>query len=183
MLIIPGVLASSFPRVSGAFESIATATPNGTDVVFSNIPSTFRHLQLRVLGRTTFATNSWDLWLQFNNDNGNNYTYHHLSGDGSAMLVGGFVSQNLIRIGDITGSNIASNIFGVSICDIADYATTNKNKTVRSISGYDANGSGILSLKSSVWLNTSAITSIRVSTANGSFASGSSIALYGIKGA
>ena len=168
--------------IPSSYESIASATPTSTFVTFSSIPQTYKHLQIRVTGRTTFATTNWELWLQFNGDAGTNYVYHFLQGNGSSATAGAFTTQNLIRIGDITGSSSAASIFGVSICDILDYTSTNKNKTVRSLSGNDANGSGIVALKSNLWLNTAAITSIKVSTASDSFATGSVISLYGIKG-
>ena len=64
--------------------------------------------------------------------------------------------------------------------DILDYTNTNKNKTIRAIAGFDANGSGTAGLWSSVYLDTSAITSIAVGTANSNFAAGSRLDLYGI---
>ena len=56
---------------------------------------------------------------------------------------------------------------------------------MRSISGYDNNGNPAYASKvwlgSGLWMNTTAVTSITV-LSNGPFATGTSIALYGIKG-
>lgn len=153
---------------------------NGTNVTFSSIPQTFTHLQLRAFGRTAFSTANWELWIQLNGVGGTSYTYHLLQGDGSSPISVGFTAQGLARIGAIPGATGTANVFGVSICDILDYTNTNKNKTIRSIAGYDANGSGLVGLWSSVYLDTSAITSITVGTANSNFATGSRLDLYGI---
>ena len=75
-----------------------------------------------------------------------------------------------------------SGIFSGGVIDILDYANTNKYKTSRGLSGYDANGSGLLYLASGLWMNTAAITSIEITDALGNFATNSTFALYGIKG-
>jgi hypothetical protein len=64
--------------------------------------------------------------------------------------------------------------------DILDYANTNKFKTTRTLEGYDANGSGNVSLTSGLWQSTSAINSITI-TAVGTFNQYSQFALYGVK--
>ena len=72
----------------------------------------------------------------------------------------------------------------VVICDIADYAATNKYKTYKAFSGNSDNSTskGNSELYSGVWQNTStAINEIQI-TASYNFTSGSVISLYGIKG-
>jgi hypothetical protein len=71
-------------------------------------------------------------------------------------------------------------MFGALVIDILDYTNTNKNTTIRSLGGYDANGSGYLQLESMLWNNTAAINQIVLGT--GGWAQYSSFALYGIKG-
>jgi hypothetical protein len=76
-----------------------------------------------------------------------------------------------------------SSVYGAGICDISDYANGNKYKTVRTLAGYDANGSGEVALNSGVWLSTSAITQIRIASSSlGDWGANSQVALYGIKG-
>jgi hypothetical protein len=78
----------------------------------------------------------------------------------------------------------ASLLFGVSIIDILDYSNTNKQKTLKALSGNDRAGSGNLAIGSSLWVDTDAITSILIeplSSAN--WVEYSHFALYGIKGA
>jgi hypothetical protein len=80
-------------------------------------------------------------------------------------------------------STSGSNIFGSFVCDILDYRDTNKFKTIRTIGGFDNNGSGVVSLRSGVYRSTNAITSIKLFNNPGNnFAQYSSCALYGVKG-
>jgi hypothetical protein len=70
----------------------------------------------------------------------------------------------------------------VGIIDIHDYASTTKNKTVRIWTGDDRNGSGRTALSSGLWMNTSAINRVDITTASGNWTTASTIALYGMKG-
>ena len=77
-------------------------------------------------------------------------------------------------------SPTASN-FTVLVVDILDYTNTAKNKVIRSFGGYDANGSGYVLLRSSLWLNTAAITSFSVDMIqSGNFSQHSTFSLYGV---
>jgi hypothetical protein len=83
----------------------------------------------------------------------------------------------------LTGATATANAMGSGILDIHDYTSTTKNKTFRSITGRDNNGSGQITLYSGLWLSTSAITSISLNTSGSNFTTASTFALYGIKGA
>jgi hypothetical protein len=83
---------------------------------------------------------------------------------------------------------MAANIFGAGIIDIFDYSSTTKNKTIRAFTGTDFNTASTtaeVGLFSSVWLNSgSGVSTIRFYfPTGGNFATGSTFALYGIKGA
>jgi hypothetical protein len=177
------------PAVPTSFDSIATATPSGVNTVtFSSIPQGYKHLQLRILSRTDVPTDGWDLAVRFNNDSGQNYTFHRLIGNGGSAVADSTVSSSRFTVSYAgTGSSIASNIFGTGIVDIHDYTSTTKNKTVRMFSGANWNASTnvqYITLSSALWVNTSAINRIDVlvNFSGSNFVSGTSIALYGIKG-
>ena len=177
-----GIIASSGGAAGGgAYESIASATGSGSAISFTSIPSTYQHLQLRVMYRRNSPVSSTNGLLYFNSDSATNYSQHYLTGDGATASAGGLASRNeLSSYNTITGNNQASGIYGVEIWDIQNYASTTQNKTVRVFGGYDANGSGQVSLSSGVWLSTSAIN--RIDFVWGA-ATGSVVSLYGIKGA
>jgi hypothetical protein len=190
---ILGIIASSRPVITGAFESIATANGTGSTgtITFSSIPATYAHLQLRMSSRNIFTgTIARAMLLRLNGSTTDNYTIHELYGDGSNPDAIGFATgggSTSVRVGFATADgNSAAGLHGVSIVDILDYTSTSKYKTIRMFSGTDLNGSGRVYLGSSVFvLNTNAITSITLEDpATGfGFTTSSTFALYGIKGA
>lgn len=176
---LAGIIASSGGAAAGgSYESIATLTGNGT---FTSIPSTYQHLQLRMLIRDGASAATGGAYLRFNGDTSSSYNWHYLIGNGSSASAG-YTATNYMNLGDIPANTAASNTFGVLVVDILDYANTNKFKTTRSLEGFDANGSGQAALFSGLWRNTAAITSIECGGDSGSSISGTRIALYGIKG-
>ena len=170
-----------------AYESIATVTVGAggsTAITFSSIPSTFKHLQIRYIGRSSTDNN---IRIAYNSDTSNaNYVFHNLRGDGSATSVLAFVSggsNSMILANEgVTTPTQGSNIFGVGVIDVLDYANTNKYKTTRTLAGYDANGSGFVTLNSSLWMSTSAISSLSITNNSNTIQQYSQFALYGIKG-
>ena len=177
-----GGLIAAFPTpVPPSFDSIASATGTGssTIITFSSIPGTYKHLQIRFFGRTTTGTSA--LSMTFNGSGGTNYARHYLVGTGSSVAASGAADTAQIYTGYAIND---TNIGGVGIIDIHDYASTTKNKTVRSFTGNDTNtpSNDEVRLSSGVWKNTSAITSITF-TSTDNFATNATFALYGIKGA
>ena len=168
----------------GDFESIQTITVGGagaSSVEFTSIPADYTHLQIRGIARSSRAAFSSDpLLLQVNSDTGSNYSWHSIGGTGSAAYSDKGVTQSSI-INYVIANNTVSNVFGVFIIDVLDYANTNKYKTFRNLIGLDNNGSGEVTLTSGNWRSTSAITSIKFTAQNGNLQQYSSFALYGVK--
>jgi hypothetical protein len=179
---ILGIVASSILKVTSSYESIASITPSGVSTItFSSIPSTYVSLQVRAIAKRDSASTSGSSNLQLNSDTGSNYTRHFLRGSGSAATAGGSTSQTSIECFEHTGNDASvANMMGVLICDIQDYASTTKYKTVRTISGNDQNGAGNIYLTSGLWLSTSAVTSITFFSSTNYL--NTTFALYGIKG-
>jgi hypothetical protein len=121
------------------------------------------------------------------NSDGNssaNYRSHYLQGNGSSASAGQVqASGYFCLVGNTATSNASyANMFGSMIIDILDYASINKNTTIRSLWGHDRNGSGEIGIDSCLWLNTEAVTSITFSIVGATnFVSNSSFALYGVK--
>ncbi len=171
------------PTVATAFESIATATVSSSSnfVEFTSIPSTYTHLQIRGISR---STDSSQFFCQFNGDTSANYTFHGMNANGSSQEPYGIGSQTSLQIGKSNYFASATTMFGVGICDIFDYKNTNKYKTVKVLAGNETNGTAgqNVGLMSGVWINTSAITSIKIFPSSPPFTQYSHFALYGIKG-
>lgn len=188
MLIPLGVLAASGAGGGGSFESIATVTAAGgeTSLSFASIPSTYQHLQIRLMAeRNTTASHNFAVDVRLNGATGTSGAYHNLYGDGSGVTASGTAStQDLRQFFLFTTAGTANtNIYGTGIIDVHDYASTTKNKTIRSIGGFDSNGAGRIYLSSGLYALTTAVSSISFYFAGDALRAGSTFALYGIKGA
>jgi hypothetical protein len=165
---------SMFPIAS------ATLTSAGA-ITFSSIPQNFTHLQIRLSARSDFASAVASGFIRFNGDSGSSYPYHFITGDGATPSASGTTAGTVGYLGNFPAASTAANIFEASITDILDYTNTNKNKTIRTVSGFDANGSGQIFYASSLWLNTAAITSILLVSGGGAnFVTNTRADLYGI---
>jgi len=176
-------LAGNPYYVPPSFESIASATGSGTDTVtFSSIPSTYASLQLRI-----FSMNAADggMRIRLNGDtSASNYTFHQLRGNGTSAATSGAATGTYS--GFATAWTSTSTTAGLAIIlDLLDYTSTSKYKTARLFNGHDQNSgttTGFVSLNSGLWLSTSAVNSITVLNTAGNYGTGTSIALYGIRG-
>ena len=167
------------------FYQIATTTVSGgsvASVTFSSIPQDYTHLQIRTTLRHTNADTDNNIYIRFNSDTTTNYSNHNLNGNGSSATSGGQATMYPPYVFRAPGASSSANIFGVGIADILDYNNTNKFKTVRSLTGHDQNGSGLVLLFSNNWRSTAAITSITLFGAGFNIAEPSRFDLYGIKG-
>jgi hypothetical protein len=180
-----GALVGSFAPVGGSYESIATVTAAGgeTSITFSSIPQTYASLQLRILVRRN-STNALTVGLRPNNETSASfYTQHSLIGNGSTVSATGTASGTYNQaINNTTMPGTTSGAFGAQIWDILDYASTTKNKTLRSFAGYDSNGNGEIGLVSNLFIKTDAITSLVVFFDGDTVTSNCVFSLYGIKG-
>ena len=173
--------------VATDYESIATVTVGAggaANITFSSIVGTYSHLQVRGIGRTSFnnGSDAAGLIIRFNGVTTNAYSYHNLIGNGTSASATGYASQTEPQPAYVSAAGQAANVFAASIIDVLDYANTNKNKTVRVLSGIEQNATiSIITLGSSMWNNTNAITSIELKPGAGNFVQYSSFALYGIK--
>ena len=164
-----------------SFESIATVNGTGSSgtITFSSIPSTYVALQLRMNIITSVGGES--LYIQLNGS-GSNHTYHNLSGNGSAATANGAASPQNGYIG-FFNDGMSQTYPNTVITDIIDYASTTKNKTVKSIFGNDRNAAGgSIGLTSNLWVSTTAVSSLNIKLTANNFTTGTTIALYGIKG-
>lgn len=181
-----GISALAGNPAYGDFESIATTVvgSGGTSTItFSNIPTSFQHLQIRGIGRNTNSnTGAQILYVNLNQDTtSGNYTKHNLFGNGTSG--GSYGGANDAGYDGMTNATYTASVFTGYVIDILDYQNTNKYKTVRALLGFDSNSLGSIYLTSNLWKNTNAVTSISITTSlSGNLAEHSSFALYGIKG-
>ena len=175
--LVAGITGSGGASLS-SYESIATVTGTGSvsTLTFSSIPSGFKHLQIRGMAYDGAGN---ELGVRFNSDTSANYNYHNLYGTGSATGAGGLANTNEMNL---AVAGFSSNYMATFIIDILDFNSTTKNKTCRSIYGFDNNGSGQIQIRSGLWRSTSAVTSITIfDTGASNYSASTTFALYGIK--
>jgi len=185
---ILGIMASQISgklwAPDGAYDSLATVTVPATavaSITFAGIPNTYKHFQVRCIARSDSGSPT-SLSFTFNGDtnNANYFSRHLVYGDGATAA-----GINNPTLTGITGGSVATNttsLVAPNIIDVLDYSSTTKNKTLRILGGYDANGSGAIGLGSGLWLNTSAITSITITAFGGpNFTQYSQFSLYGVR--
>jgi len=169
------------PAVATSFESIASASGTGASTItFSSIPATYKSLQVRMWLQTNATTGT--AFLRANGISSSVYSYHLLNGNGATVTVSGLATQTSAILFNIQDNATSSG--NVYIVDIQDYASTTNYKTIRSFGGIDLNGSGNVSIKSALYQQTTAISSLTFDASNtgGGFGGTATIALYGIKG-
>lgn len=166
-----------------AFESIASTTATGgSTITFSSIPSTYQHLHIRLLVKTT--TDNADFRMTANGVT-SGYASHFLVGASTGVSAAGYSSAANIRLDSGAGLSVNSYQYSAIIIDIHDYASTTRNKTFRMFYGAEYNETGgEVYIGSGLTTSTSAISSLSFDLLGGKvFSNPSFAALYGIKGA
>ena len=158
------------------YEPISSQTlaSTQTTVTFSSIPQTYTDLVLVIQAQVNGSPINTDGYV--NGDQGSNYSFTTLAGNGSAAS--GFAGTNTAFIRYAT-AGYTDNTFGHnSINHFFNYSNTTTFKTILCRANNAANGT---SATTNLWRSTAAITSISI--VGNPFASGSTFVLYGIKAA
>ena len=186
-----GIIASSNQQgrsggPSGVYDSLATVTLSATtsSITFAGIPAGYKDLQIAGLSRVdTGGVNDVTGYLRFNGDSGSNYSTHRMYGYGAGGGGSYDASASTTQISfssSAEGGNTA-NCFSVVVCDILDYAYSNKFKTTISLTGFETNAYGDVFQTSGQWRSYSPVSSITLSASTGSFVANTTFALYGVK--
>lgn len=187
MLLPIGILDSS-GGAAAAYELISTTilASDQSEFIFSAIPGTYKHLQVRIHGWSTGGNGYPDYWrINLNSDGGGGqYSSHQLKGDGSSVTSLGYTGQASMRNVLVMGDNPGANRYGAAIVDLLDYASTSKYKTVRAFSGAPFQSSlPTVMLSSGLWFSGAAVSSISFTAMGGpSIAAPTRFSIYGIKG-
>lgn len=186
---ILGILASSRPGAANSYESIATvslSSAGASSISFTSIPSTYQHLQLRLLMRCDSSAGYGNVALvRFNGSSTGIYAYHTLlTIDGSTVYADYDINRTNLPTMRMPSQYFGANIFGAGVIDVLDYADTNKFKTTRTLGSFNANTSTCtVNLTSGLWRSTAAINEITITDDSAAgFSRYSHVALYGIKG-
>jgi hypothetical protein len=149
-----------------ATVTLGTAT---SSVTFSSIPATYRDLVVVITGT---VTSNGNVFLRLNADSASNYSYVFMLGVGSGSGSSAAATTTSLLGGGFNTSSVSQSIF-----QVMDYSATDKHKTALNRTDEPAQATYAWASR---WANTAAVTSVLVGNQNGSFAAGSTFALYGI---
>jgi hypothetical protein len=172
-----GVSLDAYELISSTI--LGSSQPSVTFSSLGDYSSTYKHLQIRAVARSTRADVDSAINVQFNATT-SGYFYHELQGNGSSVSSSASTSQSSMRLGFTTGNSSASNAHGAMVLDVLDAYSTTKNKTFRALTGgTDLNR---IRLTSGSLALTNSITEIKLIDAFASFNTGSRFSIYGLKG-
>lgn len=151
-----------------------TLGSTSASVTFSSISQSYRDLVLVAQLNATVTTSY--LQSRVNNDTGSKYNEIVALGTGSSVGSYSYSNQTAMYFYYPGYIGTANNTFVVA--NYFDYSATDKHKTIIT-RGNAATASGV-DMVAHRWASTSAITSLSLFPDSGSFAAGSTFALYGI---
>ena len=162
------------------YDKIATTTLGSAaaSITFSSIAASWT--DLRLVMTATSSTNTITE-LQFNGDTGTSYSYTVLYGDGTSAYSSKSTNNNFIYT-YATASPGGGTIPAFYTIDIFSYAGSTYKTALLTGSG-DTNNSGRVANIVGLWRSTSAITSVTVLPNSGTYSTGTTATLYGIKAA
>jgi hypothetical protein len=175
------------PTTAPVYDSISSylATSTVSDITLSSIPSTYRHLQIRVMG---FSNNFGTIFMEINGDT--TLANYQSTGIWGQQNLANAQTSGILRGRPAIIAGVGSFQFGttypyVLIIDMLDYKNTNKAKMMRSFHGASSNSTHYndgVGLGGGVWSGTAAINSLRFFLDGGNnYTAGTRISLYGIK--
>jgi hypothetical protein len=185
---VGGAWKQWYTAVQPSYELIETITLTGSQASFtfnnlSQYSTIYKHLQIRGVGRSDRGDDNSGLNIRFNGDTGNNYVWHNLQTLSGSFDFARQTSSSWINTGyTLAGGTLFNDLFGGYVIDIIDPYSTNKSKTVRSISGQPA-GRNFVSVAGGAWMSTAAVNSITlIDGAGAQMVSRTRFSLYGIRG-
>lgn len=150
-------------------------------VTFSSIPTTYTDLIIKISSRTNRAAIEDLTYLRFNGDAGGNYNGKQIYLDGPGANSSGGADYGITFYAN--GNTTTANTFSNAEVVVPSYrSASNKLASVDAVT--ENNGTYVTDvLRSGIWNNTAAITSISLTPNFGTFVQNSTFTLYGISNA
>jgi len=160
------------------YDSIASTTLGSaqSSVTFSTISGSFTDI-VAVCNIKGDAGNI-GCEVQLNSDTGSNYSNTQLQGNGTTAASFRYSNQTSIFITSNYGAG--TNEWATVLWNFQNYSNTTTNKTVL---GRYSRATHEITAGVGLWRSTNAITTIKFTATGGSFITGSTFTLYGIKAA
>lgn len=148
--------------------NLTLSNSSSSSITFSNISQSYRDLFFVYNGETA-NSGSEDLGFTYNGGANNSNLFGIIArGNGSTA------SSYIYNFGRIM--SLGSGVRSIVVANIMDYSATDKHK----MNLIRFNSSSWVAMGGHRWASTNAITSVTFSIGTGTFASGSTFALYGV---
>jgi hypothetical protein len=134
---------------------------------------------LVITGVAETGSGGVNLRLTFNGDSGSNYSRVTMFGSSSGALSSQTTTTQYQISQNAFVSETGNNVY---ITNVFDYSVTDKHKSILSRANSPLEAGGAVQAQAGRWADTSAITSLNVTTTTNEMAAGSTYALYGIEG-
>jgi len=157
---------------SGGMTLLTSGTLSGASISLTSISGSYKDLILRIYNFKP-ATDGAQCYLQFNSDTGSNYY-------GATLTTTSIGSTTVFSLIPATDDTTAQ---GVSDTKIVNYASSSYNKLIENFASTNNSTTPTNQRNqflTGIYLSTTAITSIQLTTSSGNFTSGN-YELYGVK--
>jgi hypothetical protein len=159
-----------------------TGSGNPTYIDITGIPATYAHLCLIGNMASTRAVDYEGFEMQLNGDTGSNYQWQR-AGMTFSTTINAYrnTGQSKMYLLDSIGTTVSSTINPMVECMIFGYADTSRYTNIWAKGGYASTSASYASNKlwSGSWLNTAAVSSMRITAGTGNFTTTSRLTLYG----
>jgi hypothetical protein len=168
--------------MAATFTKIATVTVGSggaAHIEFTSIPATYTDLYIALSIRSARADTDDQILIDFNSYAGTNLSYRNLVGNGASASSANGSTGIYVRI---DAANNTASTFTSAYYYIPNYAGSNY-KSLSVDSAFENNSTtAYLNMVAGLWSSTSAITSLKIYSANSeNIAQYSTATLYGIK--
>lgn len=149
----------------------------------SSIDGNFRSLIVQAQVRGATAAGSTGCVLRINNDSGSNYDYQSMAAVAAGQFDAEAFAQSNISLGNIPAASAGAGLAAQVDAQIANYAVTTFNKTIRArLTSKLSTSSGnlVVSEVAGFWRSTAAITRVTLVPLAGNFEVGSVLTVWGM---
>ena len=184
-----GETAVEFIEKSGwtLIDDQTISSSSVTQVTFSSIPQTYKHLALMISGRVANTENVYELiQCEINDDStATAYVYASQIVFSNSSTESQSIGTDKMALGYLAGPDAVTNSAGSIEAKFLNYTDTTFFKTCHSTGAALGEGSPNFTVRmfdfGNVWKDTSAITKLDITTGGTQFEIGSRFTLYGIK--
>lgn len=178
-------LSGNAPVSFGAFDLLETVNITTTGVTTITLTglgsySDYKSLQIRAVAQKEETGTNDSFRFYCNNDTGSNYAWHRLEANGSSVASEGY-ANSIPFASEIPGSSIGQ--WGAYVIDIADFSSSNKKTTFRTLNGWASATQPRIQFRSMLWNNTAALTEldIEIGAGTSTYKVGTRMSLFGVK--